>query len=130
MRRVIAPLELMGARIESTGDGLPLTVHGAPLRGDRLRPDVPSAQVKSAVLLAGLQARGHDPRHASRRRRAITRSVRCAAFGVDVTGRGLSVYVAAASALRAGDVRVPGDFSSAAFWMVAAAGLPGSDDRD
>ena len=58
MGRVMAPLERMGARIESTDGRPPLVVHGAPLRGIAHRPTVPSAQVKSAVLLAGLHADG------------------------------------------------------------------------
>ena len=62
MGRVIVPLELMGARIESHDKKPPLTIHGAALKGIRYRTEVPSAQVKSAVLLAGLQARGHDRR--------------------------------------------------------------------
>src|SRR4030095_1797475 len=58
MGRVIAPLELMGARIESRDKKPPLTIHGAQLKGIRYQPEVPSAQIKSAVLLAGLQADG------------------------------------------------------------------------
>ena len=58
MRRVIEPLEQMGARIEATDGHAPLTVHGARLRAISHQPDVPSAQVKSAVLLAGLHADG------------------------------------------------------------------------
>src|SRR3954463_5221069 len=56
MRRVMAPLERMGARIESTDGHAPLTVHGTPLRAIAYQPETPSAQVKSAVLLAGLHA--------------------------------------------------------------------------
>ena len=58
MGRVIVPLELMGARIESHDRKPPLTIHGAALKGIRYRTEVPSAQIKSAVLLAGLQAEG------------------------------------------------------------------------
>ena len=58
MGRVIVPLELMGARIDSHERRPPLTIHGAALKGLRYRTEVPSAQVKSAVLLAGLQSEG------------------------------------------------------------------------
>ncbi len=58
MRRIIQPLERMGARIEATDGHAPLTVHGARLRAITHQPEVPSAQVKSAVLLAGLHADG------------------------------------------------------------------------
>ena len=58
MGRVIVPLELMGARIESHDKKPPLTIHGGALNGIRYRTEVPSAQVKSAVLLAGLQSDG------------------------------------------------------------------------
>jgi 5-enolpyruvylshikimate-3-phosphate synthase len=59
MRRVIDPLTRMGAAIESVDGRPPLTIRGADLRGITFAPDVPSAQVKSAVLLAGLHASGH-----------------------------------------------------------------------
>src|SRR5678815_4261778 len=55
MARVIVPLELMGARVESHDKKPPLTIHGTRLKGITYRPDVPSAQIKSAVMLAGLQ---------------------------------------------------------------------------
>ncbi len=58
MRRVIDPLGRMGARIESDGGRPPLTVHGAALHGIDYQPEVPSAQVKTAVVLAGLHAEG------------------------------------------------------------------------
>ena len=63
MRRVIEPLSRMGARVESDGGRLPMTVRGGPLEAIAYVPEVPSAQVKSAVLLAGLQRHGHDARH-------------------------------------------------------------------
>ncbi len=58
MRRVLDPLTRMGARVESVDGRPPLTIHGGDLQGIEYRPEVPSAQVKSAVLLAGLQSRG------------------------------------------------------------------------
>src|SRR5438067_3464591 len=58
MRRVIDPLERMGARIDAADSHAPLTIHGSSLRGIDYRPDTPSAQVKSAILFAGLHAEG------------------------------------------------------------------------
>ncbi len=76
MRRVIEPLERMGARIEATDGHAPLVVHGARLHAIAHAPAVPSAQVKSAVLLAAPPRRGDDDASSSRRRRATTRSGR------------------------------------------------------
>ena len=92
MRRVIEPLERMGARIESTDGHAPLTIHGGPLQPIAHSPAVPSAQVKSAVLLAALFAEG-TTRSPSRRRRATTPSRRCwrsartSGAGADRVGR-------------------------------------------
>ena len=84
MRRVIEPLERMGSRIEATEGHAPLTIHGASLHGITHRPDVPSAQVKSAVLLAGLHADGSTTIVEPAQTRDHTeRSL--AAFGADVT---------------------------------------------
>jgi 3-phosphoshikimate 1-carboxyvinyltransferase len=125
MRRVIEPLERMGARIEAAGGHAPLTIHGARLHAIAHHQAVPSAQVKSAVLLGGLRAAGvtsvtEPAQTRDHTERAFT------AFGVDVRVDGLTVSVAGGQRLRAQTLSVPGDFSSAAFWMVAAAALPGS----
>lgn len=125
MRRVIEPLERMGARIEAFDGHAPLTIHGARLHAISHAPDVPSAQVKSAVLLAGLSAEGTTSvieRAATRdhTERAIT------AFGGRVTTDRLTISVDGGQALRGQSLAVPGDFSSAAYWLVAAAALPGS----
>jgi 3-phosphoshikimate 1-carboxyvinyltransferase len=125
MRRVIAPLEAMGARIDAVDGHAPLTVHGTRLHGIAFRPEVPSAQVKSAVLLAGLHADGTTSvtELAATRdhtERALT------AFGGRATIVGLTASVVAGQRLVGRPLAVPGDFSSAAFWMVAAAALPGS----
>jgi 3-phosphoshikimate 1-carboxyvinyltransferase len=125
MRRVIAPLEQMGARIESTDGHAPLTIRGAELRAIAHIPEVPSAQIKSAVLLAGLLADGTT----SVREPAATRDHTeraLVAFGGQVGVDGLTVSVAGRQRLRAQTLSVPGDFSSAAFWLVGAAALPGS----
>ena len=125
MRRVIEPLERMGARLEAVDGHPPLTVHGARLQPIAFQSPTPSAQVKSAVLLAGLHAEGvtsvTEP--ASTRdhtERALT------AFGGASAVEGLTVSVAGGQQLRGRTLTVPGDFSSAAFWLVAAAALPGS----
>ena len=127
MHRVIAPLSKMGAHIEAaSGDRPPLTIHGGDLEGIDYRPDVPSAQVKSAVLLAGLQADGRsrvtEPTSTrDHTERALT------TFGAQVTREGLSVAIEGGQRLRAVNARIPGDLSSAAFAAAAAAALAGSD---
>jgi 3-phosphoshikimate 1-carboxyvinyltransferase len=127
MRRIVEPLSRMGARIGAAAGGRPpLTIHGAALQPLDYVPDVPSAQVKSAVLLAGLHADGvtrvteHTPTR-DHTERAL------AAFGVEITRNGGSVSVRGGQQPRALTARVPGDISSAAFMMAAAAALPGSD---
>ena len=125
MRRVIQPLEQMGARIESTDGHAPLVVHGTRLRGIAYRTAVPSAQVKSAVLLAGIQADGETSVEEPAQTRDHTeRALR--AFGLTPRVTGLTVSVNGGQWLSPQTLDVPGDFSSAAFWLVAAAALPGS----
>ena len=120
MRRVIEPLTQMGARIEAVDGRPPLTVHGAELHGIRYRPDVPSAQVKSAVLLAGLQAAGRTTVSEPTPTRDHTERA-LAAFGVDVHTDGATISVEGGQKLRGCSIEVPGDISSAAFWAVLAA---------
>jgi len=125
MRRVIAPLERMGARFEAVDGRPPLTVHGTRLHAIAHEPETPSAQVKSAVLLAGLHAEGTT----SVREPAATRDHTeraLAAFGGRAVTDGLTVSVTGGQRLHGRALRVPGDFSSAAFWLVAAAATPGS----
>jgi 3-phosphoshikimate 1-carboxyvinyltransferase len=126
MRRVIEPLARMGARIDSVEGHAPLTVHGTPLQAIAHRPEVPSAQVKSAVLLAGLHAAGttsitEPAQTRDHTERALT------TFGFRVNIDGLTVSVDGGQRGTARALEIPGDFSSAAFWMVAAAALPGSE---
>jgi 3-phosphoshikimate 1-carboxyvinyltransferase len=125
MRRVIAPLTEMGATINSDDGRPPLTIEGARLRGITYQPDVPSAQVKSSVLLAGLHASGRTVVVEPAATRDHTERA-LAAFGVTVERDGLSVGVAGGQELRGRNVKVPGDISGAAFWAALAAGLPGS----
>lgn len=125
MRRVIQPLERMGARIEATDGHAPLVVHGAQLQAIAHHPDVPSAQVKSAVLLAGLHAEGTTSVLEPAPTRNHTERA-LVAFGGTVSVNGLTVSVPGGQRLVAQKLSVPGDFSSAAFWLVAAAAIPGS----
>jgi 3-phosphoshikimate 1-carboxyvinyltransferase len=127
MRRVIVPLERMGARVASSDGRPPLTIDGvaAPTAID-FEPEVPSAQVKSAVLLAGLHSDGVTRvREATSTRDHTERAL--AAFGVDVGRDARGVGVRGRQRLTAQRLAVPGDISSAAFWMVAAASLSGSE---
>lgn len=126
MGRVIVPLERMGARIESHDNKPPLTIHGALLEGIRYRTEVPSAQIKSAVLLAGLQARGTTIVEESAATRNHT-ELALRAFGATVHTSGNTIELEGGQSLRGGDFMVPGDISSAAFWLAAAAAIPGSD---
>ena len=127
MRRIIDPLERMGARVSSATDHPPLTIEGSSqLAAIDFEPEVASAQVKSAVLLAGLHADGVTRVHEPLSTRDHTeRALR--AFGADVERTGGGVSVAGGQRLHARELVVPGDLSSAAFWMVAAAALPGSE---
>ena len=127
MRRVIAPLERMGARIDAADGHAPLGIHGARLHAIAHTPDVPSAQVKSAVLLAGLHADGLTTVTETAQTRDHTERA-LEAFGVSVErdGSDTTVSVAGGQRLTARSLSIPGDFSSAAFWMVAAAAFPGS----
>jgi len=125
MARVIEPLTLMGARIDSQDGRPPLTIAGAELHGIDYATRVPSAQVKSAILLAGLHASGTTRVTEAAPTRNHT-ELAFAAFGARVIAQGSVVSVLGRQPLRAANVRVPGDPSSAAFWAIAAAGLPGS----
>ena len=125
MRRVIAPLTEMGATIDADDGRPPLTIHGGSLRGIAYRPDVPSAQVKSAVLLAGLHADGTTSVTEPAATRDHTERA-LAEFGGTAHVEGFTVSVTGGQRLQAQTLAVPGDFSSAAFWLVAAASIPGS----
>jgi 3-phosphoshikimate 1-carboxyvinyltransferase len=127
MRRVIVPLERMGARIASEDGRPPLSIQGtASIQPIDFAPEVPSAQVKTAVLLAGLHANGITTVQEPLATRDHTERA-LQAFGVRVEARGRSVSIRGGQRLEARNLEVPGDVSSAAFWMVAAAALPGSE---
>ena len=115
MRRVAAPLEAMGATVAlPPSGGLPMTLGGGALRGVTWYPEVASAQVKSAILLAGLVADVPVEVHEPAATRDHTERM-LLARGVDVRTEGLSVALNPRARLDAGDVDVPGDPSSAAF---------------
>ena len=131
MRRIMEPLEQMGAVFEAEGEGgcPPLVIRGtAGLRPLAYRLPVPSAQVKSAILLAGLFADGVTTVDQPVPTRDHTERL-LEYFGVPVTRKGTGVSVCGGTLPRARDVDVPGDVSSAAFWLVAAATQPGSSVR-
>ncbi len=130
MQRIINPLGAMGAEILSrNGKGrAPLEIHGQRLRGIHYRSPIASAQVKSAVLLAGLQAEGLTVFEEPQQSRDHT-EIMAQAFGarVRIGAGGRSVEVEGPQRLGARDLQIPGDLSSAAFFIVAAATIPGSD---
>jgi 3-phosphoshikimate 1-carboxyvinyltransferase len=127
MRRIIGPLTQMGATITAAaGDRPPVRIQGGQLTGIAFKPETPSAQVKSAVLLAGLQASGETSVLEPASTRDHTERA-LVAFGAHVTIKDKFVAVSGGQRLRGTDLSVPGDISSAAFWAVAAAALPGSD---
>lgn len=130
MGRVLDPLSLMGARwLGRDGARLPLTVRGGGLKGIAYRPPAASAQVKSAILLAGLNAAGEtrviEPQptrdHTERMLRAFGARV-----DVEEASAGRLVRLSGGQRLKGTRVRVPGDPSSAAFPLVAALITPGS----
>jgi 3-phosphoshikimate 1-carboxyvinyltransferase len=127
MERVASPLRRMGAAVETTDGHAPLVVHGSDaLRGIEIEPEVASAQVKSAILLAGLNAQGPTTVVERIPTRDHTERMLEAA-GAHLRRTTTSVTVEPAGALRLAEVVVPGDFSSAAPLLVAAALVPGSD---
>ena len=127
MRRVTEPLKEMGARIEERGDGLPLTIHGGKLRGLTYSSPVASAQVKSAILFAGLT--GKVPvtiREPYRSRDHTERLFAHLGLGIH-DDHGAVSYQPGAVSIPAFQVSVPGDPSSAAFMVAAALLAEGGD---
>jgi 3-phosphoshikimate 1-carboxyvinyltransferase len=125
--RIAEPLARMGADVEARDGRLPpLRVRGARLHGIDYEMPVASAQVKSCLLLAGLLAEGTTTVREPNWTRDHTERL-LAASGADIRRDGGKITVAPAERLEAGDVPVPGDFSSGAFFLVAALLVPGSD---
>lgn len=127
MDRIAVPLRLMGADIDGPSGGrfAPVVVTGGQLRGINYTTPVASAQVKSAVLFAGLAADGITTVNEPSLTRRHTEEM-LAARGADITVEGTTTQVRRSS-LRPMDEDVPGDPSQAAFWIAAAAAIPGSD---
>jgi 3-phosphoshikimate 1-carboxyvinyltransferase len=125
--RIADPLRLMGADIDCRDDRLPpLRVRGSQLRGIDYEMPVASAQVKSCLLLAGLLAEGETSINEPILTRDHTERM-LAAMGASIRREGETLIVAPAERLEAGDFPVPGDFSSAAFFIAAALLVPGSE---
>jgi 3-phosphoshikimate 1-carboxyvinyltransferase len=125
MERIRKPLEAMGAQITLTEGHAPLTIDGASLNAVDYTTSVPSAQVKTCVLLAGLQTTGTTTVRESVRTRDHS-ELALRAFGANLTRTVDSVSVAGPQQLYAIEAAVPGDISSAAFFLCAAALFPGS----
>ena len=127
MTRVLTPIRRMGATIEGRQDGqlLPLSVTGQQLSGMTYTLPVKSAQVKSAILLAGLLAEGETTVIEPTKTRDHTEKM-LQAFGVDLTVDKNEITIKGKQELQATTVHVPGDISSAAFLIVAAAIVPQS----
>jgi 3-phosphoshikimate 1-carboxyvinyltransferase len=127
MERIAEPLRQMGAHVETEDGHPPVVIQGGNgLRGIDYTLPVASAQIKSAVLLAGLNAQGPTTVVEPAPTRDHT-ELMLEAAGVSVRRKPTSVTIEPAGALRLGEVTVPGDFSSAAPFLVAAAIVPGSD---
>ena len=127
MDRVVVPLRKMGSQIDGRQSGrfLPLAIRGGNLQGIDYELPVKSAQVKSALLLAGLFAEGRTTVTEQTKTRNHTENM-LKAFGAHIEVQGNQVSITNKGALTATDVYVPGDISSAAFFMVAAAVVPNS----
>lgn len=128
MRRIIEPLELMGASIEATDGKPPLRIRGSGNpRAIEYKLPVASAQVKSAILFAGLNATGRTTIIETSRTRDHTERL-FNGFGVPVTTNDdLSIMLDGPARFAGGSITIPGDISSAAFFIAAAMLLPGSE---
>lgn len=124
MNRVIDPLRLMGARLDAENGHAPVSVRGSSLQGRYHSLPIASAQVKSAILLAGLSASGPTTIVEPVRTRDHSERL-LGAMGADIRSQGTTVELRPSHRpLMPVQLRVPGDFSSAAFWMAAAAMRP------
>lgn len=127
MGRVTVPLRSMGAKIDGRQGGqfTPLSTRGGELKGIHYQSPVASAQVKSAILLAGLSAEGKTTVTEPEKSRDHTERM-LQAFGVQVDVDGNTVSIEGGQQLKAAAIHVPGDISSAAFFLVAGAIVPNS----
>ena len=128
MKRIMTPLLQMGADIRSIHDNgcAPLAITGSRLHGIHYQSPVASAQVKSAILLAGLYAEGEtrvtEPYVSRNHTELMLRS-----FGADVRAEDTTAIIQPAKELYAQEIEVPGDISSAAFFLAAGLMIPGSE---
>ncbi|HZG14955.1 MAG TPA: 3-phosphoshikimate 1-carboxyvinyltransferase [Candidatus Bathyarchaeia archaeon] len=127
MRRVVTPLREMGAKIDGrkNGEFTPLSIRGGELKGIAYQSPVASAQIKSSILLAGLQAQGTTSVTEPHLSRDHTERM-LQAFGVNVSREGLTVSVQGGQVLKGREIQVPGDISSAAFLIAAVMVVPDS----
>src|SRR6201996_5351159 len=132
MERIRKPLAQMGAKMDLVDGHAPITIHGGPLQAIDFDTPIPSAQVKTAVLFAGLQAQGttslsesvRTRDHSEHALRAFGATLERSAGGADSTNR---LSIAGGQKLKAIDATVPGDLSSAAFFLSAALLFPDSN---
>lgn len=125
MKRIILPLTQMGAKIDSIDNHLPLTIHGQKLHGIVYPSPIASAQVKSSILLAGLNAEGQTTVIEPAKSRNHT-EIMLKYLGADILTYGNEVTINP-SKLTAKDIEITGDISSAAFFIAAGLIIPGSD---
>jgi 3-phosphoshikimate 1-carboxyvinyltransferase len=125
MQRIKGPLEQMGAQVELTEGHAPMTVHGGSLKAIEFATPIASAQVKTAVLFAGLGADGITTLHESVRTRDHSEHA-LRAFGAELERGRDSISIRGGQKLKAVDATVPGDLSSAAFFLCAALLFPDS----
>jgi 3-phosphoshikimate 1-carboxyvinyltransferase len=126
MERIRKPLSQMGAKLELVDGHAPITIHGGPLHAIDFTTPIPSAQVKTAILFAGLQAEGTTSlTEAVRTRDHSEHALR--AFGATLARAGDKLSIPGGQKLRAIDATVPGDLSSAAFFLCAALLFPDSN---
>jgi 3-phosphoshikimate 1-carboxyvinyltransferase len=126
MERIRRPLAQMGARLDLVDGHAPITIHGTPLTAIDFTTPIPSAQVKTAVLFAGLQAQGTTSLTESIRTRDHSEHA-LRAFGATLTRSGEKLSIPGTQTLKAIDATVPGDLSSAAFFLCAALLFPDSN---
>ena len=127
MKRVAEPLRLMGANIELTsGDFAPLTVRGGPLRAADYELKIASAQIKTAVILAALQASGTTRIFGEIHSRDHTERL-LSHFGVAIESTPTEILIRGGQAFKPNFLKVPGDPSTAAFWLAGACLVPDSE---
>ncbi len=129
MKRIIEPLELMGAKIKSNDNKMPLIIEGGVLKGIEYKSPIPSAQIKSALLIAGLNAKGKTKiweKTLSRNHSELMLEYLGANIKKGYDDNGYFVEVEKSSLIEK-DIEIPGDISSAAFFMVAGAIIKNSD---